>query len=602
MRIIILILMAFSFSIASNVVIDKKTNLMWQDNSDAKSIKKDFNGAKNYCKKLTLNGYDDWFLPTVEQLLSTTDKSKYKPSIKLQFQNITSSRYWSSSPCVSNSKDAWYVDFNDGYSDGSVKTNKSYVRCARAGQSDTLNFENLISSLVKKKLRNIQKPPSELSLVRDEFETTAEFNARVAKVKKNQKKLISEYKKKYAIAKQKAQKNAIKKALEITWGKPILSNLKYDADNGYFVAKIKFEAKKDFKKKVAIKVDRKNARNFKQQFSTLKPQAIFEYDGRTVKLKDIKIPYKNKTYLAQFTNLSIDDTRVAVNLQNDLHVEDSFATNITVAKNEVTTFDSSKIRDFRVLDRLLAKSSQAKKTKKKWLFVVGIEQYEYTDNISYAKRSAEMFVKIAQKKLGVKKSNSFVMINSGATQAKIKTNMKRMLRRVKAGDTIYFYYNGHGIPIPSLKNKPFMLASDSEPDFVADEKFFSLQNIYNKLSKSKAKKVIAVVDSCFSGVTDGKSVLKGVAATKMVAKSVKFNKNKMVVMSAGKAYQYSNAYNKKGYRLFSFFVMKNILEGDKTIKKLYKDTKVQTYNTSIEEYGDSRTQEPTIEGNFRMEL
>ena len=608
MRIIILILMAFSFSLASNVVIDKKTNIMWQDNSDVKSVKRDYDGAKNYCKSLRLDGYDDWFLPTVEQLLTIADKSRYNPSIKSIFKNITSSNYftsshyWSSSPNVSLSKNAWYVGFYVGDSSYYGKTNKFSVRCARTGQPDTSNFENLVSTLVEKELKNIPKPPSKLNLVRDEFETTSEFNGRVVKTKKNQKILVSKYKKKYVSAKQKAQKNAIKKALEMTWGKPLLSNLKYDADNGYFVANISFEAKKDFKKKVAIKVERKNARDFKKQFASLKPQAIFDYDGSSVKLKDIKVPYKNKSYLAQFTDLSIADTRVAVNLTNDLHVDNNFNTNITVAKNSVSTFDASQLKDFRVLDKLLAKAPQVKTDKKKWLFVVGIEQYEYTDNISYAKRSAEMFVKIAHKKLGVKKSNSFVMINSGATQAKIKTNMKKMLRRVKAGDTIYFYYNGHGVPVPSLKNAPYMLTSDTEPDFVADEKFFSLQNIYNKLSQSKASKVVAVVDSCFSGVTDGKAVLKGVAATKMVAKSVSFDKEKMVVMSAGKSNQYSNGYNKKGHRLFSFFVMKNILEGDTSIKQLYKDTKTQTYDISIEEYGDSRTQEPTIEGNFRMEL
>ena len=147
-----------------------------------------------------------------------------------------------------------------------------------------------------------------------------------------------------------------------------------------------------------------------------------------------------------------------------------------------------------------------------------------------------------------------------------------------------------------------MLASNSEPDFIADEKFFSLQNIYTKLSDSKASKVVVFVDSCFSGVTDGKAVLKGVAATKMVPRSVSFDKSKMVVLTAGNAHQYSNGYNTRGYRLFSYYLMKNIINGDRSIKKLYKDTKSQTYEKSIEEYGDSRTQEPQLEGNFRMDL
>ena len=494
--------------------------------------------------------------------------------------------------------------FEYGYSYNYSKTNKVYVRCARAGQSDTLKFEKLVSQLIKVELKNIPKPPSEVKLIKDEFETTKEFEARVKKTKAKQKKEIEKYKAKYASVKKSAKNKAIKKALEMTWGKPLLSNLKYDADNGVFVAKVKFEAKKDFKsKKVAIKVPRKDARGFKKGFESLKPQALFDYDGESVRLKDIRIPYKKQNYMAMFTDMNIDDTKVAVNIKSDeLKLESSFDTKISVAKSEVGSFDASKLNNYSELDTLLKRSKSVKTSKKKWLFVVGIENYEYTDNIAYAKRSAQMFVKTAQKRLGVPKQNSFVLINDNATQAEIKTNLRKMLRRVKKGDTIYFYYNGHGVPVPSLKNEPFMLASNSEPDFIADEKYFSLQNIYSKLSGSKAAKVVAFVDSCFSGVTDGKAVLKGVAATKMVAKSVKFDKEKMVVITAGKGNQYSNGYDKKAHRLFSFYLMKNIIEGDKDVKTLFKDTKSQTYETSLEEYGNLRVQEPTVEGNYRMSL
>ena len=602
MRGILLILIGFSLGF-SNVVVDKKTGLMWQDDSDAKSVTKDWQGAQDYCNNLTLQGYHDWFLPTAEQLLTITDKNKVNPSIKSEFKNVTSSSYWSSSPLVSGSKYAWYVYFNDGSSNRNFKTREYYVRCARAGQSEPLNFDKLISKLVEDELRDIPTPPTELKLVKDEFETTAEFNQRVEKTKGEQKAIIAAYKKKYADASQNAKNTAIKKALELTWGKPTLTNLKYDADNGYFVADIGFEAKTDFSKKVAIKVSREDAKSFKAEFDALKPQAVFDYDGSSVKLKDIRVPYKTQTYLAQFTDMSIDDTRVAVNITNDVSVEKSFeATGITVAQNEVSTFDASKLNNFTELDTLLKNAKQAAPDAKKWLFVVGIEKYSHTDNISYANRSAQMFIKTAQKSLGIPTVQTYTMLDTQASVANIKTSMTKLLRRVKSGDTIYFYYNGHGVPVPSLKNEPFMLTSDTEPDFVSDDTFFSLQNIYTQLSNSQAGKVVAVVDSCFSGVTDGKAILKGVAATKMVAKTVTFNKEKMVVLTAGKANQYSNGYDKKAHRLFSFYVMKNILEGDKDIKTLYGHVKTQTYDTSLEEYGDSRAQEPSVDGNYGLSL
>jgi 5S rRNA maturation endonuclease (ribonuclease M5) len=147
-----------------------------------------------------------------------------------------------------------------------------------------------------------------------------------------------------------------------------------------------------------------------------------------------------------------------------------------------------------------------------------------------------------------------------------------------------------------------MLAYDIEPDFVSDDNFFDLKNIYGKLSSSKANKVIAFVDSCFSGMTDKNVLIKGVAATRLRARKVKLDKNKMVVLTAGKRYQYSNGYDKRGYRLFSYYVMKNIIEGKKDIKSLYKNIKKQTYQTSYEEYGDMRVQEPQIYGNKNFGL
>lgn len=296
--------------------------------------------------------------------------------------------------------------------------------------------------------------------------------------------------------------------------------------------------------------------------------------------------------------------RVSLSRLNYYKASTRYASNTTIKKTKkpIKRKSYSRAKDFKELDRLIRSAEQAPEDRTKWLFIVGIEQYEFTDNISYAKRSATTFKKAMKKKLGVPEQNIYSMIDHGATQAKVKTNLKRMLRRVKNGDTIYFYYNGHGIPVPSQKYEPYMLTSDSEPDFIADEEFFALKNIYGKLSASKANKVVAVVDSCFSGVTDGKSVLKGVAATKMKAKSVTFDKDKMVVLSAGKSHQYSNAFNRKGHRLFSFYVMQNLLEGDLTVKSLYENTKRETYDTSLIEYGDIRVQEPTIDGNFRLAL
>ena len=124
-----------SLATASNVLTDSKTGLMWQDDSAAKNTKMDWKGAQSYCSDLNLEGHSDWRLPSIKELQSIVDVSRYKPAIKKGFKNVnTSGSYWSSSVYVSSKKRAWIVYFKDGYTDYYDKTDEYYVRCVRGRQ------------------------------------------------------------------------------------------------------------------------------------------------------------------------------------------------------------------------------------------------------------------------------------------------------------------------------------------------------------------------------------------------------------------------------------------------------------------------------------
>lgn len=95
----------------SEVVYDTETALLWQDNSEVKSLKKDWKNANTYCEKLNFGGYDDWYLPTISELESIADYDKYEPAIKKGFKNILPNYYWSSTSYIDNSG---YVDKENG--------------------------------------------------------------------------------------------------------------------------------------------------------------------------------------------------------------------------------------------------------------------------------------------------------------------------------------------------------------------------------------------------------------------------------------------------------------------------------------------------------
>jgi len=253
------------------------------------------------------------------------------------------------------------------------------------------------------------------------------------------------------------------------------------------------------------------------------------------------------------------------------------------------------------LTPLISKMATTQPNPKNWLFAVAIEKYDEADAVIYANNSAKTMISAMQKRLGISERNTYALIDEKATGGAIKGQLERLLENVKEGDNIYFYYSGHGIP-SGENGEAFILPKDVIADYVTRESEFMARNIYKKLSDSKAGKIVAFVDSCYSGKTDGISNIKGVAAGVFKTKKVEFDSSKMVVFTAGTNGQFSNAYSEKGQRLFSYFVAKGLAtRPDLDINSLYQEVSVGVKDESFK-MGDNKRQVPQIEGNTGMGL
>jgi len=126
---IVIIIFLFSNLFAKNIIVDKKTSIVWQDTILIPKL--DWQDAKKYCNNLIIDGYSDWELPTIDQLMTITDKKKYKPSLKTSFKNFKSDYYWTSSEYVDADEKVWIVSFLDGGDFYNNKKNLYYVRCVR---------------------------------------------------------------------------------------------------------------------------------------------------------------------------------------------------------------------------------------------------------------------------------------------------------------------------------------------------------------------------------------------------------------------------------------------------------------------------------------
>ena len=121
------------------VVKDDVYKLMWQDGKEI--YQGTYDEAQKYCKNLTFVDYDDWRLPTINELLSITDDTRFEPAINKAFKNVayeTSDKggksysfYWSSTKYANGLSGAWIVSFWNGGDGWDDVSNRCFVRCVR---------------------------------------------------------------------------------------------------------------------------------------------------------------------------------------------------------------------------------------------------------------------------------------------------------------------------------------------------------------------------------------------------------------------------------------------------------------------------------------
>ncbi len=127
---------AANYGIRTNTVCDKSTLLEWQRVSAADL--KTWSEGMAYCDSLSLEGANDWRLPTRIEMLTITDHSRKSPAIDpTAFPSTpTDAAFWSSSIMfdVFNSPNAYLVSFTYGSAFPFTKTDKNRVRCVRGGR------------------------------------------------------------------------------------------------------------------------------------------------------------------------------------------------------------------------------------------------------------------------------------------------------------------------------------------------------------------------------------------------------------------------------------------------------------------------------------
>ena len=134
---VILLIIIFVYNIntslvdGENIWHDPSTNITWQDNNESQTKLLKHDDAVKFCEKLTLNGFNNWRLPSRSELVGLIDYSVYNPATTKPLKFIASRAYWTGTLDMIKSNKAWVVSFYDGKTKSYYKLNPRNVRCVR---------------------------------------------------------------------------------------------------------------------------------------------------------------------------------------------------------------------------------------------------------------------------------------------------------------------------------------------------------------------------------------------------------------------------------------------------------------------------------------
>jgi hypothetical protein len=152
--------------------------------------------------------------------------------------------------------------------------------------------------------------------------------------------------------------------------------------------------------------------------------------------------------------------------------------------------------------------------------LIGISQYAELEGLRYADADVKTFSQILVDFGGHSRSDVTVVLNTEATKERITAEVERIVRESKSTplDTFIFMFAGHGMPsrmevgrlgsTAAQRTNIFLAPFDastapeafySTGDEIVNETFINRAWLAKQLGEIKAKSIIIIVDSCYSG-------------------------------------------------------------------------------------------------------
>lgn len=199
--------------------------------------------------------------------------------------------------------------------------------------------------------------------------------------------------------------------------------------------------------------------------------------------------------------------------------------------------------------------------------VVGVENYSLLPSATHAAADAEAMRRHLLA-LGYPERNVVVLRDRRAVRSQLAAYLQEWLPR-NAGprSQVLFYFSGHGAPDPAT-GRVFLVPWDGDAKFLQSTAY-PVQQLYRDLAALRAKRVVVVLDSCFSGA-GGRSVLaEGTRPLVTKLESLEPPKD-VTLLAAARGDEISGSYDEQAHGLYTYFLLKGLSEGKRSARAVHE--------------------------------
>ena len=202
--------------------------------------------------------------------------------------------------------------------------------------------------------------------------------------------------------------------------------------------------------------------------------------------------------------------------------------------NRIKPIEIKKLKESKVIAKASntpaepsTKKIKYKTDEKYYALVIGNNNYEHLEKLDAAENDAKVLAKVLEKKYGFE-----VKLLLNADYDTTVNSLFAITNKLKKNDNLLIYYAGHG-ELDKAENRGYWLPVDASYDLRS--KWISNQRIVDRIKATKAKHVLLMVDSCFSGslMRGGDLNSKNEAVDSKYIERLKKKKTRLVITSGG---------------------------------------------------------------------